>query len=66
MEEFSLGGRHMLLLRTPRTPQAFASRTVVLIQAGRIAVVTGSDVEQRQRLQAFETLVEGLELGAKP
>ena len=54
------------LIRRPRSPQSFASRTTVMIDGGRVVVVMGSDVQQSRRLQAFDKVVSSMGLEVTP
>jgi len=49
-----------LLIHTPRSPQSYASDTVVLSNGKKIAVVSGSNLNTKERKEAFQKLLETL------
>lgn len=68
IRKVSVGKKHLagLVIERPRSPQAFATRTVVVEEGGRVAVITGSDVDQGERAEAFEQLVAAFSLEVAP
>jgi hypothetical protein len=51
-----------LLIRTPRSPQAYAAVTAVVSAGRRIAVITGSRLYERKRSQIFERILRTVSL----
>ena len=68
IRKISVGKKQLagLVIERPRSPQAFATRTVVVADGGRVGVITGSNVETGERAEAFERLVAAFSLEVAP